>query len=522
MTKSRKKKQMKLVGLLVIVLILAGAVAAIQLLNKSETEEKATETESSIKVLSLVSSDIGKVSFQNENMKATFQEKGDTWVYEADSDFPTDADTIANMIATAANTTATKKLTIEQTELSKYGFDSPMTTISLFTKSGIETKLTVGRHNITTDEYYLQVNDGLDIYTIGDSLPSAFACDLMDLGIVETIPTLSFYTIQQMLIHNGEHTYRAVNDGNYGKDMVGNTTWYMQEPFQLIRGIVEDQFDDYVEDVTGFAYAKLQAYNATESDYEKYGVGNDCKRVIEFTYTVSDSSETETETTKSDSNSVTKEKKQNKLTIYIGNPDESENYYYSRFVISDGLKVTDSHRIYLVDASQTAKVMNINPLKYIYKHVMYAQLDDLKTLRLTLGDQEYEFEIREVGRNDVDEDGEEETSGGSLKYGTRILEYYLDGKQLDEKKFKEFYHELISLYGNEIIYDQKAVKDGETYMKVHFERLTSGQEFSVIDAEFKSYNSGNYQATVNGVTEMLVSKSDIEDIVKALHNLLEE
>ena len=57
---------------------------------------------------------------------------------------------------------------------------------------------------------------------------------------------------------------------------------------------------------------------------------------------------------------------------------------------------------------------------------------------------------------------------------------------------------------------------------MHFEKLDSSSSFSVIDAELKSYNTGNYQATVNGATEMLVSKKDVNEIIDALHELTEE
>lgn len=516
MTKSQKKKWIKLIALAAAAVVLVSVVLLIRFLSTDSTADPDPDAETgNFKAVNLVSSDIGRIVFKNENLEAAFLLKGEEWVYEADDQFPTNSDTLDQMLDIASSIDATQKISVSAEDLSQYGFDAPMNEISLFTKSGKETKLTVGKHNITTNQYYLRVNDETELYTIDATLPEAFACNLMDLGQIETIPSLTFGTIQNITIHNGDREYNILGNREYGLDMSGNTGWYIKEPFQLLHGLVEDMLDEYIDDITAFSFAKLQAYRVTEADYADYGLGEDCSRTIRFVYPGTSEGEDSTE----ENNALRNERA---LTIYVGNAGEADNYYYSRYEITEGNKIIEKSRIYLVTASQIAKTMNLNPLQYMYKNIVYVRLDDLKALSLTVGDETYDFEIRETGRKEQETEAGEETQSGALQYGVRILEYYCNGRKLDEEKFQSFYHTLISKSGNEILYKESQIRDGETIMKMHFEKLDSSSSFSVIDAELKSYNTGNYQATVNGATEMLVSKKDVNEIIDELHELTEE
>jgi hypothetical protein len=523
MTKKHKKGK-RLIILLLLVCVLIGALFGIKLLSQEETDDSEEETSSDgISFCSLESDDIYKLSIKNDSLEGSFTLKSDTWVYDADNTFPLNSETITGMLSTLESATATQSFTMEDGDETLYGFDEPMTVISCYNQGGVETKLTIGRHNITSDEYYLRVNEENTVYTIGSSVPSAFACDLMDLGEVETIPTLSVYNIKEMYLKSTERTIHIVSTGEYGDDMVGNTTWYIKEPFQETRGLVEDTFDDFVEDITGLTFTKLADYNVASEDYAKYGLGTNCERKLQFYYTGTDSTASEEETTTTSDGDTTTKKTTKLLTIYVGNMDETETYYYARFDISEGIISTDSHRVYLVDASTIATAVNMNPLQYMYKHVSYARLDDLKSFSVTVDGKTYDFELREVESEDGEESTESETAyEGALVYATRTLEFYLDGRKLDEKKFKTFYQKMIGIYADEILYDQSKVKDTEATISMHFEKLDEDDAFAVIDTSFSPYNSGKYQVTTNGTTEFLVSKNDVSDVLELFYDLIEE
>jgi hypothetical protein len=258
-------------------------------------------------------------------------------------------------------------------------------------------------------------------------------------------------------------------------------------------------------------------------DYAKYGLGTNCERKLQFYYTGTDSTASEEETTTTSDGDTTTKKTTKLLTIYVGNMDETETYYYARFDISEGIISTDSHRVYLVDASTIATAVNMNPLQYMYKHVSYARLDDLKSFSVTVDGKTYDFELREVESEDGEESTESETAyEGALVYATRTLEFYLDGRKLDEKKFKTFYQKMIGIYADEILYDQSKVKDTEATISMHFEKLDEDDAFAVIDTSFSPYNSGKYQVTTNGTTEFLVSKNDVSDVLELFYDLIEE
>jgi|GEM_PF-3846444 len=501
MTKSSKKKKKNFVIMSLLLIFLSISLVIVTFAFKEdEAGEEETET---INALKIDSNGIEGLHFETANLDAAFSKKDKVWKYDQDEDFPADSTLISSMIVKASNIVATRKITDISDNLNDYGMNDPILSITLTSSDSVDTQITVGSQNKISSEYYLRINAEDIIYTIDSALVSAYSADLYDLAELETIPTLSGDTISSINIQNGSNLFEIINDGEYGKDMQGASTWYLKSPFEYLRGIESYKFDDYLTILENFAYYKLAAYNITEDDLKAYGL-YDSQRYIDIIYGSSDN--------------------EKKLRLSIGNVDESESYYYVYLVQYEGLSISQSKRIYLMTSDTVASIINFNPMDYMFKQVIYTKLDDLDTAKIIINKKTYNINVKEIKDESSTEEAtaEEETTDNttSIQHSNKTLEFYVNDKKVDETKFRDFYKEFIAISCENIIFDKEDEVDGEAYMTV--ELIRNSEPFKKITAEYISHDVGYYQVKVNGATDFLVNKTVIGKIAETLEELVTE
>ena len=176
----QKKQLIILVGILAVCLL---SYFGISYYNDLQAAKEAEEnTKDIIYVTDFDSDDVTAFSYVYEDVTYSFTKNGDDWLYDGDTTLDMDESEVKTVLYYVGCVTADEKIT-EYEDLSKYGFDEPLNTITL-TVSGEEMVIKIGAENEMLGLYYLMVEGDSNLYLVDDTLISNFEITQEDLEYV--------------------------------------------------------------------------------------------------------------------------------------------------------------------------------------------------------------------------------------------------------------------------------------------------------------------------------------------------
>lgn len=179
------KKQKKQMAILLLLLAAAmGAYFGIIKYNQwSAEQEKEKKEEAQIYVTNFSTAEVEKFSYDYQGETFSFTRLAEEWFYDGDETLDIEEDGLEDMIADAVNLAASEKIE-NVTDLSQYGLDSPLLTVT-FQISGKEYTLHVGDYNDMLGLYYAYIaEDETNVYLISSSFKSGYNTTLEELIVV--------------------------------------------------------------------------------------------------------------------------------------------------------------------------------------------------------------------------------------------------------------------------------------------------------------------------------------------------
>lgn len=180
-----KKQKKQLIALCILLLICIVAWAGLTKWNKSQEQKKQEEEEASkVMVTDITTEDINAFSYQYNNETLSFVKEDGTWYYEADKSISLDQNTMETLVATAAQLTAEQEIK-DYEDLSEYGLETPLNTITLTTGDGTTTLL-IGNKNDMLSQYYVKTDQSDSIYLAGSAVYTTYQKGIADLTVTES------------------------------------------------------------------------------------------------------------------------------------------------------------------------------------------------------------------------------------------------------------------------------------------------------------------------------------------------
>lgn len=180
-----KKQKKQLITLCILLLICIVAWVGLTKWNKSQEQKKQEEEEASkVMVTDITTEDVNAFSYQYNNETLSFVKEDDTWYYEADKSISLDQDTMETLVATAAQLTAEQEIR-DYEDLSEYGLETPLNTITLTTGNGTTTLL-IGNKNDMLSQYYVKTDQSDSIYLAGSAVYTTYQKGIADLTVTES------------------------------------------------------------------------------------------------------------------------------------------------------------------------------------------------------------------------------------------------------------------------------------------------------------------------------------------------
>ncbi len=462
----------KLLALLLALIVLCGATYGVSQLNFETTvEETVAET------VFALSDSVAALSwtYDGETLNFALDDEGE-WYYADDTVFPLDDARLLTMVSVLTEITSTRSIEAVE-DLSEYGLDDPECTIIVTTADGVTSTLLLGSESGLGDSRYLSL--GADtVYLVDTDLLDYFTYALYDLVATESLPTMSDVTDFVMEAETGSLTLVYLEES--GLTYTDALVWFATGD-EGYTALDTDLTESFLSLVTGLSWSSCTDYYADDEELADYGLDSPTA-VVTVTYLTEDEDGETGEAA---------------FVLEIGGY-ASDSYCYAR--------IADSRMVYLIASSVSDSLLYTGASDLLPTDILEMDWDTVDTLEITLNDVTYTLVRQEVTEETEDEDGEITTETTV----TWLLEE-------EEIAIETILSTLNSLDSTDSAEDVTA----ERSEMVSFVFYRNTENFTETTLIFYAYDSSTCLVGLEGETRLFVSRTDIEELVSDLEELLE-
>lgn len=380
-------KRWKNLGLLVFFLVFL--IVATILTRNISVEPELTEAEEKSVELAIDSSALTSLSWNYDGEEIALRKDTNGWVYADDAKFPLNT-VKADSLASALASVKAEKVIESPDELSQYGLDAPVCSITANT--GNDITLMVGSQTSMDGYRYLSNGDG-NVYLVSSDLLTNFSCGLYDLVLKETIPSMK--NLLSMSVSSEVQDYEIDHIEASGIAYTDEYEWFLKgkDGWLTLDNSLASGFANKIRNLN---WQTCVDYHADESDLSSYGLASP-SAVVEMRYL--QSSEIETNLTTDDGEPIYETVKEEKtFTLELGSYTDSSCY----------ARIAGSPMIYCVDASVLDDLLYMDYEDLRPDDIIVLDLTELLGVDISLDGLSYLFEKISTAET-VDEETSVET-----------------------------------------------------------------------------------------------------------------
>lgn len=473
----------KLFVLLLALVILTGVTLLVAHLVPDEDESTAEDT--SYIIFSLDPDQVTQLSWTYEDSTVTLtKDENSNWSYPDDEAFPLDASYPDAMVQALKEVSATK--TIESPEnLADYGLEEAACAISV-TAGDSTYELRIGDETGLGGQRYLSLGDG-NVYLVDADLLEDFSLGLYDIVSMESIPSMTDLTSVSIETTSGTLTLDYLEDS--GLAYSNQYTWFWNQDGEETP-LDTDLAEDLVSTVTGLTWNACVDYQADEDSLGTYGLD-----IPAATITVEYTESTQVETNETDENGdPIYETQETPSTFVLELGDYDGDTCYAR--------ISGSSMVYRVDGTVADTLLAAKGEDLLPQDVVLMNWSDVTSVEINLDGTTYSLE--KTVQEETDEDGNT----------TETYVYQLDGQTVD------ITDALDSIQDLEVTGSDTDATPGTEELSFTF--YQDKENFPTVTLVFSQYDSSSCLVTLNGESRLLVSRTDLLDLVDTLQDLLAE
>ncbi len=450
----KAKRSTRLLVAAGILVLLVGTYFIVKAIPKPQKGPKTT----SIKVASVSQADVTKVEIKNGTDTLVVERKGDK--FEPVLPYPMKIDSSAvqrilyNVTSVFAQRVVEQKVS-DPKALAKYGLESPQDTTTVFQKSGSPIVYKIGSQTPGKDGYYFQKAGDPQVYTLDTYSAHSMMLSLTDLRD-HSLPSIDAKKLTYLMIDNGKQriVIRTTPPG-FKTEEATFSNLVMTSPYPGIHAVATDKLGNILKGLPNFTIDKFVSDHPT--NLSEYGLDP------------------------AEQHLVIKDDK-NTLDLLIGKTAPGGTHY---------AKLADAPTVFTIDAN--LDFMNTTAFDLVDKFALIVNIDKVDSMKIVTPKKTFTAVLTRTGTGD-----KKKTS------------YTFDGKDVNEKYFKNFYQKAIA-----ILYDAEnpAPKPGKTEVSFSFTLNTAGHP--TLSVDFVPFNQNFYQIYRNGKSEFVVTRSQVENVIQA-------
>lgn len=462
----------KLWKIILLVVLLGGLIGAYFYLSKNpqdkSDENKLSENET-IEILKLDEKKMTKIVLNNEKGSLSLVKKDDKWVYEEKQDLKLDENMVNTIVQNFTALTAEKSVENEASDLDKYGLKNTKNTAAVSLNDGSNYTLELGNQTPGGSSYYLKLKDKNEVYIVSQSAGEAVKYSLNDLRSKE-LATIDTADLKYLKITNlkGETIEIKANDAqNNDEKQYGVNAFIMTKPYSNAHGVDAEKLTKLTDTIKGLSIADFASDSSKE--LSKYGLD---KPRLEL---------------------LAKDSKK-EFHLYFGK-DMDDN--------SVAFKAAGAPEVYTM-SKESMEALNANPFDLIDKFVYIINIDLVDKITIENGAQKDVITLSRTTKKAEKEGEKDET----------VTAYKINDKEVSEDPFKKFYQVIIGLK-IEGVNDKNLSEKPE--VRIVYNLNSPNKKTTVVS--FAEYSSDFYAAFVDGKSEFLISKLQVQNMLSELNKI---
>ncbi|WP_139905136.1 DUF4340 domain-containing protein [Clostridium thermarum] len=466
----RSKRIYLLLGILVV-----ACIATIIVRRVEEHKEKIKNSDEII--LKIPSESVKTLSWEYESNTLSFH-KDEKWIYDEDEDFPVDEEKINELLAQFKEFGVS--FIIEDVEdYGQYGLADPTCTIKFSTdEKTYEVKL--GDFSTMDSQRYVSIGDG-NVYLVKNDPLDHFDATLSD--VIHHDETLQFDKVTEIKF-TGTENYNVVYEEGSTNTYNDDDVYFAQQDGKKLP-LDTTKVKSYLYNISSLSLLNYTTYNVSDEELKKYGLDapeltvtvnytkkNDDGEEISDTYVLNVSRDPEEKkaaeaSEKEDSNSS----------------EEKEITAYAR--------VGESKIVYKITSAE-------------YKNLMAASYNSLRHKEVFAGD------FADINKIDISLEGTDYTITTEKKDDKRT--YYYKEEELTITNLKSALQALEA----ESFTDEQPKQKKEISLTLYLDN----ENFSKIQIDLYRYDGTNCLAVVDGKPVSLIKRSNVVDLIEAVHAIV--
>lgn len=333
-----KNNARTLIILTIVFAVCVGAYIGVSV-NNANVEKKVSAEADALMIYGNSRSTPVKISYMIDGQTLSFESESGQWYNAVDHDFPLNQVKL-NQLSSALNSLTALRTFDAPEDLASYGLDQPAYTLTAADAEGNAFTLLIGVQN--NGNFYARTDGDDKVYTIDGTLVGYLEPDLLNLIILDTLPTLNEASISTIALTNGSMSLTL--DKHTEKD--GSYTWF------IIEGSTYTSADAYVlsaeSDISAVKYvsnavsalgslsfSSCVAFKPSEEALTQFGLDRP-QMTVTVAYTSTDSYGSKTDET---------------AIVEIGSARGDSNGYYARIPASNEINILSTETVsLLVDA----------------------------------------------------------------------------------------------------------------------------------------------------------------------------
>lgn len=351
------KKTKRLLGILLLLVCVVLVYVAVTKLVKEEEPDNSNEPEAVSQVGIEAVQGMVYASEETSQEAVSLIRKSNIWYYEEDEEFPIDQEYVTSMVKTAAEVTANRTVDNPSEDLSEYGLDNPLTTVTLKLGSGKQEVFYIGSYNQAVEGYYLKLEGSDKIYVVSGQMKFAYDMTLYDIAKKEEYPLVESTSFTHIKIENGETVTEIKGVIEEGADeyISSNqyvekvTTWKISENGAVYKTGDQTKLQSLITSLSGMDYTHMQEFRSDETKKAKYGLDESAIKVT-VDYEVLDETTARQVTNKDGISEIVCDTLEKQYVLYIGKKIVGSGYYEEYCVQIEGSKGIYTIESELLDA----------------------------------------------------------------------------------------------------------------------------------------------------------------------------
>lgn len=460
-------KKRTIIALIAVLALLVAVYVYVEVAGVNEPETVATDR---IRILELSVENIANMVLVSEDATLNIERVGDSW--EVDYPYPINLDSrrIDDIAFSFQGLMAETVLDENIEDLSVFGLDEPTVEATVTLMDGTRHTVYLGNRTPLGNTFYLMKSGDTRVFTVWGSHGNHFSYtinDLRDTALTEiNVEELTYFR----LAREGERKIEVVQTEYAAEDrlQLGFARWHMVEPYTEYMSIHFERFNTLLANTPNMEITQFVSDNP--EDLSDYGLDTP-------------------------SMEIELRDAQNTLRLIFGDVfDESLIHF----------QVYGQNAIYAMDKTYVQAFFDAKPFDLLDRFSYIVMIDYVDRIEIEANEEKHILTLSRV-TNEAEKEGEEDEV---------ITSYAVNGQDVGEDEFKDFYQILIGLI---VEAENNEALEGEPLVTTTFYLNRGAHPYVRID--YLPFNEDFLAVSRGGNEDFLISRKQVYRMLDYLRTL---